>query len=370
MELLSFNKISIENFRNIENILIELGPKINCIFGDNGQGKTNILEAIYYLNYRKSFRKNTQFDQLINRNNDLPSFEIKATYQTGSRESFISGQFEGRLKKIYLNNSPLKGRTGFDCFFINPFDSFLFHQSSQYRRQWMDQFLVKTHHEYNALIKSLEKVLRNRNVLLMKIGQYTKNLKNEDYKQLEIFNSMLVDYSQKIGLIRDVFVEKLNTYCSTIMKEIFNDNADLRFEYLPSFPLANAKLHSEQLIENFNSDLRNKTTKIGPHRDDFYFLLNNANTTECGSTGQQKMSYLSLVFSQLEVYREDKGSYPVVLIDDISGELDGLRWKNLINYLEKKTYQVIITTANEAFKRELKSLSEVKLLQVHSGELI
>ncbi len=119
--------------------------------------------------------------------------------------------------------------------------------------------------------------------------------------------------------------------------------------------------------ENLQKDDIIGRTSYGIHRDDYVFLFDGFNSFDFCSLGQQKMSYLSLIFAYIELFRYKFSSYPIVLIDDVSGELDSRRWRNLIDYLEAKNFQVMITTANENFKRELEKIEESNKFYVDSG---
>jgi DNA replication and repair protein RecF len=186
-------------------------------------------------------------------------------------------------------------------------------------------------------------------------------------KQIKSFDLQLAESAIILARYRKTYCEKLTDLSRQTIKEIFDQESKLIFDYQPSFNTTSSQAFISQLENNTQQDIMSKTTSLGPHRDEFYLYFNNSKTNDCGSTGQQKMSYLSLVFSHFELCFEKLGVHPIVLIDDISGELDSLRWKNLIEYLKKKSFQVVITTANDAFRKELTHSNESKLFSVTEG---
>ena len=152
-------------------------------------------------------------------------------------------------------------------------------------------------------------------------------------------------------------------------KIIFEQVHDLQLQLQSEFIGATQEEIRDYYRRNLQKDDINGRTTYGIHLDDYMFLFDGFNSFEFCSLGQQKMSYLSLIFAYIELFRYKFSSYPIVLIDDVSGELDSRRWKNLIEYLEAKNFQVIITTANENFKQELEKIKNSNKIYVDSGSI-
>lgn len=363
MNQLYLNKIQVQNFRNLESDIFEFSSGINCIFGQNGNGKTNILEAIYYLINRKSFRKNTSFQQMISVECEKPEIIFSSVLQSLSELTSYSGQISFDKNVWYQNNQPTKKKLALKSIFINPFDSFSFHSLSTFRRQWVDTHLSMISSEYKQVFAKFNASLKFRNSLLSKRSpQYKEQIRANDYQ--------FSNYSYQVLQMRKQFLEELKNYCSITFKLIFEEAHDLNLEIDSKFENLTADQINNYYVESLEKDCIIGHTKTGVHRDDYIFYFDGFNSYEYCSLGQQKMSFLSLLFAYIELFRYKFRSYPIVLIDDVSGELDERRWKNLISYLQAKKFQVLITTANENFKTELEKIEEAKKIKIQNGKII
>jgi DNA replication and repair protein RecF len=353
-------KLQVTNFRNLENQIIEFSDGINCIFGDNGNGKTNLLEAIYYLTNKKSFRKKTTFQQIINVECEKPEILFSSFYKSNDENYSLTGKIGPDSSQWYLNNELTKKKSSLSTIFINPFDSFSFHSIPSFRRNWFDTHLSMVSNDYKKVLNKFNTSLRFRNNLLSK--------KPENYKeQIKAINPQLSEYSYQIIQMRKFFLKELKEYCMLTFKIIFDETHDLEIELDSKF--SNYSLHdiNKYYQESIEKDSIIGHTRSGVHRDDYIFNFDGYNSYEYCSLGQQKMSFLSLLFAYIELFRYKFNSYPMILIDDVSGELDVRRWKNLIGYLRAKKFQVLITTANENFKTELEKIEETKRIFINNG---
>ena len=362
METVVLKKIQVTNFRNLSNDIVEFSDKINCIFGQNGGGKTNLLEAIYYLSNKKSFKKNTGFPQLLSMDCEKPEIIFNSLIHLNNEDSTLTSKLMPTTNEWYLNNKKIKKVEGFNSVFINPFDSFLFHSSATFRRTWVDNYLSILDKEYKKTLSNYNKLLRMRNSLLKK--------KPNDYLgQFSSTTKQFAEYSYYLVHRREIFFEEIRSYCGKTFKEIFSEDHDLKIVQESKFLSKNSTEIENYFIENQQKDSIIGHIHYGVHRDDYHFIFDGINSFEYCSLGQQKMSYLSLIFAYIELFRYKYSLYPIVLIDDVSGELDSVRWHNLISYLKRKDFQVMITTANENFKEELELIEDSKKVYVKSGEL-
>ncbi len=363
MNQLYLNKLQLINFRNVDKSIVEFSSKINCIFGDNGNGKTNLLEAIYYTINHKSFRKNTSYQQIISVESEQPEIIISTVLKDDNEELLsYNGKITSEKSYWYLNNKPTNRKVELKTIFINPFDSYGFHTSSSARRNWVDTHLGYVSTEYKKTLNNYNTALRFRNNLLSK--------KPNDYlDQIAVITKQMADYAVFINSKRTEFLTELKEYCALTFKIIFHEKHDLVLELDSVFNNWDSAQIIKYYQENLEKDLILGHTRKGVHRDDYIFNFDGYNSFEYCSLGQQKMSFLSLLFAYIELFRYKFNSYPIVLIDDVSGELDQRRWKNLINYLEAKQFQVFITTANENFKKELEKIDGAKKIFVSDGNL-
>src|SRR3989339_567253 len=305
------------NFRNLHPVNINFSERINCIFGDNGNGKTNILEAIYFLINKKSFRKNNAFPQILSIDSEKSQIIISALFSKNNSEKIsVSVKMECEENLWSINGKVKKTDEEIGVVFVNPFDSYNFYNQSSFRRNWFDANISQLNTEYKNGLKRYQKALKFRNILLAK----RPNKLVEQIAAIDV----------EIGILSEMICKK-------------------RVDFI--------------------KDLKNGRTISGIHLDDYIILFNQMNSYEYCSLGQQKMSYLGLLFAYIELFRYKYGSYPIVLIDDISGELDRYRWSRFIKFLEKGKFQVLITTANENFKDELDKIIGVNKIFIKSGQV-
>lgn len=360
---LKIAKLQVTHFRNLSTDIIQFVPGINCILGKNGNGKTNILEAIYFLAQRKSFRKNTSFPQLLSFDCEKPEIIFSSLWsdQDGKNHSY-SGKVEEKNSQWYLNNVPAKRRPEIKVVFINPFDSFQFMTSASFRRNWIDSHLSQLDPVYKKELKRYEDFLRFRNTLLSK--------KPHHYlEQIRAIDQQVSEISFLLIKIRKKFLAEMRPLTEERFRLIFSEEHELYLELESDFYLLTAEQIFAELQQNLPKDQILGHTQKGIHRDDYQLKFDGLNGQEFCSLGQQKMSYLSLLFAYIELFRYIFSSYPIVLIDDVSGELDQIRWSRLIDYLKQSEFQVLITTANEQFREELEKINGAKKIYISHGSV-
>ncbi len=360
-KILKFNST---NFRNLFNGTISFSPNINCIFGANGSGKTNLLEAIYFLINRKSFRKKTKFPQMLSMDGESLEIFMAGIFQDGEgeKELHCSGKIYANAQNWYKDGTANKGKPDVKTIFIDPFDSYLFHTKASFRRSWLDSIISYMDKEYKKVLSQFNQSLRFRNTLLSK--------KPREYReQINAIDHQIAKQSKQITDRRLLFLEDLSARCKGAFYDLFSEKNSLELTLSSDFlGLSELEIY-EQLQNNLVKDEILGYTRKGIQVDDYVFHFNGINSFDFCSLGQQKMSYLSLNFAYIELFRYNLSSYPIILIDDVSGELDSDRWHRLIDYLQRKEFQVFITTANSAFKLELEKIANAKWFYVVEGEI-
>jgi DNA replication and repair protein RecF len=185
--------------------------------------------------------------------------------------------------------------------------------------------------------------------------------------QLRAIDEQVAEYSAFITRARYEFLVELNAFITPSFKAVFAEEHQLQMDLDSMF----VHWESQKIFDFYRhqemNDIKAQITKVGVHRDDFIFSFDGLNAFEFCSLGQQKMAFLSLIFAYIELFRYKFNSYPIVLIDDVSGELDSQRWKNLIQYLCHKSFQVLITTANENFRLELEKIPHARRIFMEHG---
>ncbi len=328
------NEIKLMNFRNYSDQEIKLHKNINVFFGENAQGKTNIIEAIFLCSIGKSFRTNKE-KELIKFNEEKAVAEIK--FKKSDRDGNVKIEI-GDKKQIYLNGIKLKKLSellgNVNIVIFTPDDINILKGGPQNRRKFLDIMISQLRPNYMHILTLYLKTLEQRNNYLKQI-----KIENKDENLLDIWDEKLVDYGCKIYEYRKEFIEKIQNKIKKIHKEITDNKEDLEIKY---FSDANTR-------QNFINELKSRrkvdiikgfTTK-GVHRDDFVIYINGREVDVFGSQGQHRTAILSLKLSELQVIYDDIGEYPILLLDDFMSELDNKRRKNFLDNI--KNIQVIIT---------------------------
>lgn len=327
-------EIELMNFRNYEYRKIKLNETLNVFFGENAQGKTNIIEAIFLASIGKSFRTNKE-KELIKFNQERAQVEIN--YKKSDREGKIRIEI-GNKKNIFLNGIKLKKVSellgNVNIVIFSPDDINILKGGPQNRRRFLDIMISQLKPNYMHLLNLYSKTIEQRN-------NYLRQIKFENKKEdlLDIWDEKLVEYGVKIYEYRKEFIEKIKKKIIEIHKEITQEKEKIDIEY---FSDANTR-------QNFINELKSRrkldiikgfTTK-GIHRDDFSIYINNKEVNIYGSQGQHRTVILSLKLAELKVIYDEIGENPILLLDDFMSELDN---KRRINFLKSiKDTQVIIT---------------------------
>ena len=358
------SKLQVTNFRNLNPDIITFSSGINCIIGENGNGKTNILEAINVLATKKSFRKNTGFPQFLSIDGGKPEIIFSSVVHNDANQ-LVSYTSKMTTENVlwFLDGTPIKRKLDIKVVFINPFDSYGFHNSASDRREWLDYFLSQLDDQYKKKLSKYTLALRFRNTLL--------NKKPSRFKEQVLAGDVELSHlSHHLTKKRVEFLEALEPLIAETFQALFSEKHNLKIN-LDSRIIGSSPESIQKLFaSNLETDCDRGHTSYGPHKDDYVLLFDGLNSFDFCSLGQQKMSYLSLLFAYIELFRYKYMSYPIVLIDDVSGELDQHRWRRLVEYLEKREFQVLITTANEKFKEELDRISGANNIHIKNGSLV
>lgn len=360
MQTTRLSKLSTYNCRNLSTNILEFSQSINLLVGENGNGKTNILEAISLLLNGKSFRKKTSFPQIIGLDCEKLEIIINGLLEENSQDTQWSLYFNQRSKK-WAKNGQFKGaRPSLRSVFINPLDSIHFFLKSSHRRDWFDDHLTLVDPIYGKNWRKLQRFNRFKSELLA----------NRPIKWKEQIEAILGPMSQLALEIRNrrlKFIDELNLHIRPLFQHLFDATESLSLEYSPKFDFDSEEIFLE-LVEKYSTkELDARKTLVGVHLDDYQLYFNGLNAYEYCSLGQQKVCYLALLFAYIELFRYKFGSPPLILLDDVSGELDSLRWKNLIDFLAKSDFQIFLTTANLHFADTLEKAPNAKKIYVRKG---
>lgn len=356
-------RLQMLSYRNYNALDISLCPNVNVFMGDNAQGKTNILEGIYYCAFARSHRTSKD-RELINWNAEHALLSVTVGRERLDKRIDISILKDGKkaikINKIKINKiGELFGN--FNVVMFSPEDLKIIKDSPGVRRKFIDMELCQLNSKYYYNLVQYNKVLNERNSVL-------KNRKiNKEI--LEIYDMQLVEFGYYIIMERINYIKKLNNYSSKIHSDITSGKEKIEFKYVSTVKnLDNIKEDFYSLLEkNRGKDSERGITSVGPHRDDFMVFINDIDTKSYGSQGQQRTAVLTIKFASLKIIKELTGDYPVLLLDDVLSELDFSRKRYILSTIGN--IQTIITcTGIEDLYEYLDDKSRV--FKVKDGEIL
>jgi len=340
-------KIKIKNFRNYEQEIINFEKNLNIFYGENAQGKTNILEAIFLCSFGKSFR--TKKDKEMININKKDSY-VEIYYEKSDREGKISIELNDK-KNIFINNIKIKklseliGKVNLVLF--TPDDINVLKGSPQNRRRFLNILISQLRPNYIYVLNSYLKIMEQRNNYLRQIRDEKK-----DESLLEIWDEKLAENAQIISNYRNEFINKILKINKNIHKKITDNSEEFNIKYFTD--CLNKDDFLKILKERRKIDIIKGFTTRGVHRDDFSIDINDKELAIYGSQGQFRTAMLSLKLSELQVIYDEIGEYPILLLDDFMSELDEKRKKSFLDFIQKN--QVFITGTTKLDIENLKYL--------------
>ena len=327
--------IELQNFRNYEYESIEFDEKTNILYGDNAQGKTNVLEAVFISGTNKSHKGSKDMELINFKSNEA---HIKAVISKRDIDYRIDMHLrKSKSKGIAINGIPIRRASELyglvNIIFFSPEDLNIIKSGPSARRRFIDMELCQLDKIYVDNLIKYNKTLEQRNKLLKDI-YFNPSLEDT----LDIWNSNLVKYGSEIIKRRRIFIEKLNSIIENIHYKLSGNKEHLVISYEESI---NEDKFLQELNDNIGRDKKTKMTGCGPHRDDISFLIGDVDIRKYGSQGQQRTTALSLKLAEIELVRQSIGDSPVLLLDDVLSELDSNRQNYLLNSIND--VQTIIT---------------------------
>lgn len=347
--------LSLIDYRNIEKLNIDLSPDVNVFYGDNAQGKTNILESMYMCATGRSQRTYIS-KELIKFG--CESAHIQLTVNKNTFTDKINIHIKQNNKKgIAINNIPVKNVNELfgtvNIIFFSPEDLMLVKEGPSQRRKYMDMELCQLSKIYADNLSRYYKILKERNLLLKQ---------NPDKITLDVYDMQLAEYGSKIIKERDLFIKKLNLIADKVHRDITSGKEKLNIRYLPNVDIENFEV---KLKNSRDKDIFYGTTSVGIHKDDLYFSVNDINVRNFGSQGQQRTVCLSLKLAEVDLIKDLTNYKPILLLDDILSELDRSRQLYILNSI-KDVQTIITSTGIEDITNNIKN---VKFFYVKNGKI-
>ena len=352
-------EIALENFRNYERESIKLNENINVFYGNNAQGKTNILEALYFCAFGRSFRTFKE--------NDLIQFQhfnshIKIFYQKEGRENQIEIYLNKNAKRVMKLNGIKLNRTSelignLNLVIFSPDDIIILKQAPALRRKFLDILISQLKPNYVHLLTEYNKALEQRNAYL----------KTKNTETIEIWNEQLASFAEKIYTYRKKYLEKLQSNMEEIHPKLTSGKEKIQIQYKTGFTTKEEFI--KKIEKSLSNDLWKGYTHEGIHRDDFEIFINDKVLNLYGSQGQHRTAVLSLKIAELAIVKEEIGENPILLLDDVTSELDIERVNSIFHIV--KDYQVFITCTDINSILQFDCLTKnIKLYNIENGSVL
>lgn len=357
------SSITLNNFRNYNHCQTDFSPDLNIFLGKNAQGKTNILEAIYFLSLTRSHRTR-QDKELIHFQEKQLTVSGTVAKQSGEIPLEVTLTQKGRVTKVnHLKQNKLSDYIGnMTVVLFAPEDLQLIKGSPALRRKFMDIDLGQIKPLYLSDLAQYNHVLKQRN-------SYLKSVDNIDKDFLAVLDQQLSYYGSRVMKHRLEFIMTIQHYAQEHQYSLSSQTENLKINYLPSFTFSDTdqleNLFLQALQKQHQRDIFKKNTSIGPHRDDIDFFINDINASFC-SQGQHRSLILSLKMAEIDIIKEGTGESPILLLDDVMSELDNTRQLKLLENIQKNVQTFVTTTSLE----HLHHLpSNLKIFTVTKGKL-
>ena len=332
------SEINLLNFRNYKTEKIELGKDINIFYGENAQGKTNIIESIFFGSMGKSFRAKKDLEVIkLNENEAI----VEIFFEKKDREGKIKIEISNK-KNVFLNGVKLRKLSqllgNINIVIFTPDDINILKGGPQNRRKFLDIMISQLKPNYMYNLNLYKKTIEQRNKYLRQIRE-----ENKTEKLLDIWDEKLVEYADQIYKYRKYYIEKIKEKIKKIHSDITEEKEEIEINYLTC--CKNKEEYLNLLKEKRKIDIIKGYTTKGIHGDDFNIFINNKQLDIYGSQGQYRTAILSLKMSELEIIEDEIGEMPILLLDDFMSELDEKRRNHLLEKI--RDIQVIITCTDK-----------------------
>ena len=357
---MKISSLKLVNFRNYERVELTFQDNLNIIYGNNGSGKTNLVEAIYALSITKSFR-NSNDKNLIKKGELSTNIEGVVINNTENLYQVIINK-EG--KKVKIDKSIISKISDYisniKIVLLQPDEQTIFNDSPSVRRKLLNIEISQIEKDYIVYLNNYNKILKQRNFYLREL--YING--NASYDYLNILTKKLIEYGIRVYDYRKKFIDAINEYIGDSYENIF-EKGELKIKYNSDFKDKSEDDLFNNYQKNYNKEIILGKTLIGIHHDDIVFLLDNQNIAEWGSNGQQKNAIFSFKLAEIKVINQKYSENPILILDDLFSALDNKKIKNIVRLLNSDIQTFITTTELERIDEEL--LKDAKLFNVNEG---
>ena len=340
--------LELSNFRNYEKLNISFSPDVTILYGDNAQGKTNVLEALYTASTTKSQKGSKDKDMI--KFNESES-HIRMTVEDGDIERRIDMHLKSTKQKgVAIDGIPIRKASELygimNIISFSPDDLGIIKEGPAERRRFIDMELCQLDKLYMHNFSGYNRALDQRNNLLKQIS-FNAELKGT----LNVWDEQLINFGEYLIEKRDLFIKEISDIASKIHSIITENKETLKIQYLPS---TDKESFRNELLSSREKDIILKMTNVGPHRDDMVFMVNGQDARKYGSQGQQRTAALTLKLAEIELVKKKTGKNPVLLLDDVLSELDRNRQNKLLENISGVQTIVTCTGLEEFIKNRIK----------------
>ena len=362
-KIMYLKRVELKNFRNYSSLKISFNKGINIIYGNNAQGKTNLLESIYVLALTNTFRNVYDTDLIMK---DRKFFNIKGILKNSKLDTTLNISYDNIKKRMMIDDSEIMKVSNYisviNTILFTPDDLDIIKGPPLVRRKFLNTELSQLYSNYYILLSEYEKILKMRNDYI-KSGVL-------DINYYDIITSFLIEKDILIFKIRKKFIERINNYAAEIFKNI-TGLTGFKIVYKPNLDYSEYDYDKNKILEVFkdkyDSEYKFLSTFYGIHKDDFEFYLGDSNLKIYGSQGQMRISVLTLKLSEIEIFKKWKDSTPILLLDDVFSEIDEIKNNNLLYYLSRDLQVIITSVSLSSFNKEI--LSKAKVFRIESGKI-
>lgn len=361
-------RLELQNFRNYRKQSISLKNGINILIGSNGEGKTNLLESIYFLAMTKSHRTHDDL-LLLKHNSDF--FKVNGILNIDKIKTDLEISYLNKKKSYKIDKIETKSLNKYMSYLkiiiFFPDDLEIVKGLPDVRRKYINTQISQVFNSYIKVLDDYNKLLKNRN-------EYIKKMRNNEFynkQYFEILNEYYIKKSILIYRMRKKYIDKINEHIGNIFYDITGLNK-LIVEYSPIINFDNYT--DEEMYEKIKSSI-NLSEEIsygksiyGPHRDDYKFMLNDINLKNFGSQGQQRSVVLALKLAEINIFKKVIGSSPILLLDDVFSELDEIKRNNLLKYINTKIQTIITTTDIQNIDDD--TIKKSKVFEILDGKIL
>ena len=352
--MLYIKTIKLNNFRCFKSKNLEFKPNVNILIGDNGCGKTSVVEGVSYLCLGKSFKSAKDKDVLsVNES----YFNIISEIISDNEENKVVISYDGNNKRVKNGEVVCKTLSEYvgkyKLIAFSPDDLSIIKGGPSNRRRFIDLFISQCDNRYLKLLVEYKKILKSRN-------EFLKNIKNQQYDKIlfDVLTENIIKYGKLIIEVREKYIKVLNTYIKEISSKLSNGKEIVEIEYAPNL---NINSYESNMKKYMNYDVLTKITNYGPQKDNLSILFNSKEAALYASQGQSRLAVLSMKIAMFEVFSKIDNNI-IMILDDVFSELDINRQKYLLEYINK-TGQVFITTT-DLYKLPEKLINDSNIIEI------